>query len=61
MGPVQNVFGRMDCWMDAPGTKFDLEADAEVCLPLAPPKPHENHDNKVSNNFGEQSCSEAIT
>ena len=36
------IFGRTDLRTDVSGAKFDDEADFEVRLPPAAPKPHEN-------------------
>ena len=36
------IFGRMDLRMDVSGAKFGAEADFEVSLDEAPPKPNKN-------------------
>ena len=40
------VFDRKYLRASASGAKFDVEVDFEVRLPPAPPKPHENCENR---------------
>ena len=50
-GPVLTILftisGRTDLRIDVSGVKFDAEADFEVCLPPAPPKPCRNSEKRV--------------
>ena len=42
------VFGRGDLRISQSGTKFDAEADFDVCSAVAPPKPHKIDEKLIS-------------